>query len=53
MAVIVHEDALKREQALTSRGTVDLAKLAIWIAAAVLPWTAIIAGVRLAISALG
>ena len=53
MAVITHEDALRQEQALPSRTSVDVTKVVIWIAAAVLPWTAIIAGVRAIVSALG
>jgi hypothetical protein len=53
MAVTTHEDALRQEQTLRPSQSLDVTKLVIWIAAAVLPWTAIIAGARLLISAFG
>jgi hypothetical protein len=53
MAVSAHEEALSQERTLPAGASLDMTKLLIWAGAAVLPWTAIIAGIRLIVSALG
>ena len=53
MALIGHEDALARDQAPASRQAIDVVKVIVWVAGAVLPWAAIIAGGRWLLAALG
>jgi hypothetical protein len=52
MAVTKIEDAVSVGRALDVRPSVDVAKLAIWAAAAILPWTVIIIAVRWVATAL-
>jgi hypothetical protein len=52
MAVTKIEDAVSVGRALGARPSVDFVKLAIWAAAALLPWTAIVIVVRWVATAL-
>ena len=47
MAIPIREDAPARGQA---RPAVDVTKIAIWVAGAILPWTVIAVAVKLALS---
>ena len=46
MAVAKDEDTVSQSRALGSRQVVDVLKVVVWAAAAVLPWTAIVIVVR-------
>jgi hypothetical protein len=46
MAIAKGEDAVSQSRALESRQVVDVLKVVVWAAAAVLPWAAIVIVVR-------